>query len=112
VRQFFHKKSPGEVDSPGLNLVTGQPAASGLTMAGGLAGRRPIIGGRLVITLLGLVITLLLGLIIPRLLWLIRGLRPAVNFSSHATPGSSEQAADSRPSPGIVVIGRGSDAGP
>jgi hypothetical protein len=87
---------------------------------GGSAGRRPIIGGRLIITLLRLIIPLLsrlivpllLGLIISRLLWLIRGLRPPVNFSGYATPGSPEQSADTRPLPGIVVIDRGPDAGP
>ena len=85
-------------------------------MAGGLAGRRPIVGGRLVITLLRLVIPLLLRLllrlIVPLLLGLIRGLRLPVDCSGYATPGAPEQSADTRPLPGVVVIGGGSDAGP
>ena len=110
---IFHKKSPGEIHSPGLIPATGQPAASGLPLAGGLAGRRPIIGGRLIITLLGLIIPLLLGrLIIPLRLRLIGGLRLPVGCSGHATPGSPEQTADSRPPPGIVVIDGGPQAGP
>ena len=84
-------------------------------MAGWLAGRRPIIGGRLIITLLRrLIIPLLLlrWLIVPLLLRLIRGLVPPVNFSGYATPGTPEQGADSRTPPGIIVIGGGTDAGP
>ena len=117
----FQKKSPEEVHSPGLIPATGPPAASGLTMAGGLAGRRPIVGGRLIIALLlGLIIPLLLRLTItllrrlvsPLRLRLIGGLRLPVGCSGHATPGSSEQAADSRTPPGIFVIDGGPQAGP
>jgi hypothetical protein len=39
-------------------------------------------------------------------------LRPPVNFSGDATPGASQQAADSRALPGIPVISGGPDAGP
>jgi hypothetical protein len=90
-------------------------------MTGGLAGRRAVIGGRLIITLLlgliipllrRLVITLLRRLVSPRLLRLIRGLRLPVDCSGYATPGSPEQAADGGSLPRIPVISRGPDAGP
>jgi hypothetical protein len=89
--------------------------------AGWLARRRPIIGGRLIITLvrrlvsplrLRLIISLLLGLTSPLRLRLVGGLGLPVECSGHATPSSSEQTADSRPSPGIAVIDGGSEAGP
>ena len=81
-------------------------------MTGGSAGRRPIIGGLLIITLLRRIILLLRRLISPLRLRLIRGLRPPVNFSGYATPGSPEQSADTRPLQGVVVINGGPDAGP
>lgn len=80
-------------------------------MTRGSAGR-PIIGGLLIAPLLGLIILLLLGLIISRLLRLIRSLRPPVNFSGYATPGTPEQSADGRSFPRIPVIGGGPDSGP
>ena len=90
-------------------------------MAGGLAGRRPIVGGWLIITLLlGLIIpllmrltiTLLRRLVCPLRLRLIGGLGLAVGCSGHTTPGSSEQTADSRSPPGIRVIDGGPQASP
>ena len=62
--------------------------------------------------LLRLTIPLLLRLVVSLLLRLIRGLRPPVDFSGHAPPSRSEQAADSCPPPGIVVIGGGPYTGP
>ena len=82
-------------------------------MTGGSAGRSSIIGGRLIATLLGRIILLLLRLlVVPLLLRLIGGLRPPVNFSGYATPGTSEQSADGRSLPRIPVISGSSDAGP
>src|SRR3989339_364422 len=89
-------------------------------MTGSSAGRRPIIGDRLIILLLGLIVALLWRLRIPRLrglivallLGLIGGLRPPVNFAGYATPGAPEQSADTRALPGVVVISGGPDAGP
>jgi hypothetical protein len=111
LTNFSPKKSPGEIPSPGLIPATLQQPSSGLTLAGGLAGRRPIIGRRLIIALLRrLVRTLLLRL--RRIILLLRLLRLPVGCSSYAAPGRAEQTADSRSPPGIPVIDGGPEAGP
>jgi hypothetical protein len=99
---------------PLLNLnmwISFLGAGQGSPQAGCLSGRRPIIWGRLIAPLL---IRSLLGwLIIP--LWLrliVRGLRTAVGCPSYATSDGAEQAADSRPTPGITVVDGGPQSGP
>ena len=104
-------KSPGEIHSPGLIPATAQQPESGFPVACRLAGRRPIIRGRLIITLL-LIRSLLRRLVSPLRLWLIRGLRLPVESSGHATSGTSEQAADSCTPPGVRVIDGGPQSGP
>jgi hypothetical protein len=86
-----------------------------LPLSGWLTRRTPIIGLHLlIITLPGRLLISLLGLlIIPLLLRLRgRGVRLPVGCSGYATSSSSEQAADSRTPPGICVIDGGPQAGP